>query len=70
MIDNTKDMETLKTIWRGFSGMATFAAMVLTAIGGVGYLIYDRHILFAVALVVVWAFAFKPMWQYVQKSLL
>lgn len=63
-------METLKTIWRGFSGMATFAALVLTAIGGVGYLIYDRHILFAVALVAVVCFAFKPMWNYIQKSLL
>jgi hypothetical protein len=63
-------METLKTFWRGLSGLATFAALVLTAIGGVGYLIYDRHILFAVALIAVVAFAFKPMWQYIQKSLL
>lgn len=63
-------METLKTIWRGFSGMATFAALVLTAIGGVGYLTYDKHYLFAVALVAVVCFAFKPMWNYIQKSLL
>lgn len=63
-------METLKTIWRGFSGMATFAALVLTAIGGVGYLTYDEHYLFAVALIAVVCFAFKPMWNYIQKSLL
>lgn len=63
-------METLKTIWRGFSGIATLAALLLTAIGGVGYLIYDKHDLFAVALVVVLCFAFKPMWNYIQKSLM
>lgn len=63
-------METLKTIWRGFSGMATLAALVTTAIGGIGCLIYDDHYLFAVALVVVLCFAFKPMWNYIQKSLM
>lgn len=70
MIDKQKDMETLKTIWRGLSGLATLAALVLAAIGGVGYLLNDKHYLFAVAVVAVVAFAFKPMWQYIQKSLM
>ena len=70
MIDKQFVMETLKTFWRGLSGLATFAALVLAAIGGVGYLINDKHYLFAVAVVAVVAFAFKPMWQYVQKSLM
>ena len=70
MIDKQKDMETLKTIWRGFSGLATLASLVLSAIGGVGYLLNDKHYLFAVAVVAVVAFAFKPMWQYIQKSLM
>lgn len=63
-------METLKTIWRGFSGMATLAALVLTAIGGFGYLVFDKHYLFAVALVAVLCFAFKPMWNYISKMLM
>lgn len=63
-------METLKTFWRGFSGIATLAALVTTAIGGFGYLTYDRHYLFSVALLVVLCFAFKPMWNYIQKSLM
>ena len=63
-------METLKTIWRGFSGMAVLAALILTTIGGTGYLIYDQHYLFAVALVVVICFAAKPMWKYIQQKLM
>ena len=63
-------METLKTMWRGFSGMAVFACLALTAIGGVGYLCYDGHALFAVALLAVIGFAFRPMWNYIQKCLL
>lgn len=63
-------METLKTFWRGFSGIATLAALVTTAIGGIGYLIFDGHYLFAVSLVVVLGFAIKPMWNYIQKSLM
>ena len=63
-------METLKTIWRGFSGMATFAALALTAIGSTGYLFYEGHILFGVSTIAVLCFAFKPMWAYIQKSLM
>lgn len=63
-------METWKTIWRGFSGLATLAALVLTAIGGTGHLLNDGHYLFAVALLIVVGFALKPMWAYIQKSLM
>lgn len=70
MIVKQKDMETLKTIWRGVSGLTTLAALVLAAIGGVGYLINDKHYLFAVAVIAVVCFAFKPMWQYIQKSMM
>ena len=63
-------METLKTFCRGLSGLGTVAALVLTAVGGVGFLAYEKHYLFAVALIDVLAFAFKPMWRYIQKSLM
>ena len=63
-------METWKTILRGLTGMATLAAMILTAIGGVGYLISDKHYLFAVMLIVVICFAAKPMWTFIQKQLM
>lgn len=70
MIVKQKDMETLKTLWRGLSGLGTLAALVLTTIGGVGFLTYEKHYLFAVALIVVLAFASKPMWNYIQKALM
>lgn len=70
MIVKQKDMETLKTIWRGFSGIATLAALVMTAIGGVCNLFCDGHYIFVVALIVVLGFAIKPMWNYIQKSLM
>ena len=50
--------------------MATLAAIVLTSIGGVGYLISDKHYLFAVMLIVVICFAAKPMWTFIQKQLM
>ena len=50
--------------------MAVLAALILTTIGGTGYLIYDQHYLFAVALVVVICFAAKPMWKYIQQKLM
>ena len=70
MIVKQKDMETLKTLWRGLSGLGTFAALILTAIGGFGFLIYEKHYLFAVALIVVLAFALKPMKKFIETRLL
>lgn len=63
-------METLKTIWRGFSGIASLCALVLGTIGGIGCLLVDGRYLFSVAIAVIIAFAFKPMWSYIQKSLM
>lgn len=63
-------METLKTIWRGLSGMAVMASLILATIGGIGYLIYDSHYIFAVALAVVICYAAKPMWKTIQEKLM
>lgn len=63
-------METLKTIWRGFSGMACLAALILGSIGGIGCLLVDGRYLFSAAIAAIVAFAFKPMWSYIQKSLM
>lgn len=63
-------METWKTIWRGVSGMATIAAMVLTAIGGIGFMISEGRWLFSIATLAVLCFAFKPMWAYITKALM
>lgn len=63
-------METWKTIWRGISGLATLSAMALSAFGSVIYLLTEGRILFACATIAVMAFAFKPMWNYIQKSLM
>lgn len=51
-------------------GMAVLAALVLGAIGSTGYLIYDGHYLFAVASLVVLAFAAPSMYRFIQKRLL
>lgn len=50
-------------------GMAVLAAMVLCGIGATGYLIYDHHYLFAIAEVVAFCFAFKPMKEFIEKNL-
>lgn len=51
-------------------GLAVFSAAVLCAIGATGYLVADGHYLFAVAEVVVFAFAFKPIKKFVETKLL
>ena len=63
-------MELFKTIWRGFSGLATISALLLAAIGGIGCLLADGRYLFSVAIAVVIGFALKPMWNYIQKTLM
>lgn len=60
----------MKSFLNAVMGMAVLSALLLCAIGGTGYLCYDGHYLFAVAEIVVVAFAAKPMYHFIQKNLL
>lgn len=50
--------------------MAVLASLILATIGGIGYLIYDSHYIFALALAVVICYAAKPMWKTIQAKLM
>lgn len=60
----------MKDFFGKILGMAVLAALALCAIGGIGYLCYDGHILFAIATLVVVIFAAQPMYRFIQKKLL
>ena len=60
----------MKGFLNAVQGLAVLAACVLCIIGSTGYLVYDGHILFAIAEVVVFGFAFKPAKEFVEKKLL
>lgn len=51
-------------------GLAVLAAFALCVIGATGYLLYDGHYLFAVAELVVAAFAARPMFKIITTRLL
>ena len=51
----------MKDFFRGMAVIGIIAAFALCVIGATGYLIYDSHYLFAIAEIVVSAFAAKPM---------
>lgn len=60
----------MKNLIKAVAGLGTLSAFVLCAIGATGYLLYDGHALFAVAELVVSAFAAKPIVKTFQKLLL
>ena len=60
----------MKRFLNAVSGIAVLAAFLLCAIGATGYLIYDHHLLFAIAELAVSAFAAQPMYKYFQTRLL
>lgn len=60
----------MKGFLNAILGLAVFAAYVLCIIGATGYLLYDGHILFAIAELVVSGFAFKAVKDVVEKKLL
>ena len=60
----------MKSFINAVLGMAVLAAFVLCVIGSTGHLLNDGHILFAIAELVVSAFAAKPMYKYFQTKLL
>lgn len=47
----------------GIKAIISFMSFLMTAIGAVGYLVYDHHYLFAVTTVIVCVFAFRPMYK-------
>lgn len=60
----------MKSFWNAILGLAVLAAFALCTIGATGYLIYDGHVLFAIAeLVIVW-FSYKPIKDFVTNKLL
>lgn len=60
----------MKGFLNALAGLGTLAALILCAIGGIGYLINDGHYLFAIATLVVVIFAAQPMYRFIQKNLL
>lgn len=60
----------MKSFLNALMGMGVLAAFVLCVIGATGHLINDGHVLFAIAELVVSAYAAKPMYQFFQKKLL
>lgn len=60
----------MKGFLNAIMGLGVFAATALCLIGATGYLIYDGHILFAIAELVVSAFALKSIKKFIETKLL
>lgn len=62
--------DALKSLGRAILGLAVLAAFAFTAIGAVTIVVSNHYYQFAVATVIVLAFAAKPMWKTFQKLLM
>ena len=60
----------MKSFLDAILGLGVLAATALCLIGATGYLIYDGHILFAVAELIVSGFAWKPIKKFIESKLL
>lgn len=60
----------MKSLLNAILGLGTLSALALCGIGATGYLLNDGHYLFAIAELIVTAFAAKPMFKFFQTKLL
>lgn len=62
-------METWKSFFRAVAGLAVLSAYALCLIGATGYLVYDGHVLFALAEVAVSVMAYPSVRNIIVKTL-
>lgn len=60
----------MKSFLNALLGMGALAALVLCAIGAIGFMLSEGRFLFSIATAVVIIFAAKPMYKFIQTKLL